>query len=198
MTATHASSPPTFFDEVCAATPGEARLEMCIQCGTCGGACPSGRDMDHSPRALFALIRADKRAAVLHSNAPWFCVSCYLCMARCPQEIHVTDVMYTLKRLSLRAGYARPGAAPDFSKDFIFFVEHFGRSFEAGLAALYHATHAPWRKLNMGTLALDLARHHRLRIAPQRITGIGNLQAILNEAKAIARRVEEAGGAQLL
>ncbi len=197
-TSTHAPSPPSFFEEVRNATPGDSRLEMCIQCGTCGGACPSGRDMDHTPRALFALIQADRREEVLRSNAPWYCVSCYLCMARCPQEIHVTDVMYSLKRLSMRAGYARHGVAPDFSKDCVFFVEHFGRSFEAGLAALYHGTHTPWRKLDMGSLAVGLAGHHRLTITPQHIKGIHDLQAILNEATAIAHRVEEAGGTQLL
>ncbi|MBK6710249.1 MAG: 4Fe-4S dicluster domain-containing protein [Chloroflexi bacterium] len=50
---------------------------MCIQCGTCGGSCPSGQDMDHTPRQLFAMIRADMRDEVLRSNTPWYCVSCY-------------------------------------------------------------------------------------------------------------------------
>ncbi len=195
---THSASPPSFEDEVRLATPGESHLERCIQCGTCSGACPSGRDMDHSPRGLFALIRAGNREKALRSNTQWYCVSCYLCMARCPQEIHVTDVMYTLKRMAIRAGYARYGAAPDFSKTFIFFVEHFGRSFEMGLAALYHGTHTPWRKVGISTLALDLAGRNRLAVMPKRIKGLHQLQAILAEAKAISLQAEQTGGTRLL
>ena len=51
----------TFLDEVSAQSGGLSRLEMCIQCGTCGGSCPAGADMEHTPRALFALIRAGFR-----------------------------------------------------------------------------------------------------------------------------------------
>ena len=57
-----------------------------MQCGTCGGSCPSAADMDHTPRLLFAMIRAGLRDEVLRSNTPWMCVSCYFCAVRCPQE----------------------------------------------------------------------------------------------------------------
>ena len=49
--ATTQARAPTIFDRVVNATPGNSHLEMCIQCGTCGGSCPSGADMDHTPRA---------------------------------------------------------------------------------------------------------------------------------------------------
>ena len=92
-----------FLEEVSAATAGVARLEMCIQCGTCGGSCPSAADMDHTPRMLFAMIRAGMREQALMSNTPWLCVSCYHCVVRCPQEVHITDVMYTLKSMAISA-----------------------------------------------------------------------------------------------
>ena len=97
-----------FVDEIRAATPGDSRLEACIQCGTCGGSCPSAADMDHTPRLLFAMIRAGLRDEVLRSNTPWMCVSCYFCSVRCPQEIHIPDVMYAIKSIA-----AREGLAPD-------------------------------------------------------------------------------------
>src|SRR5512136_2361568 len=117
---------PTFFDRVVAATPGEPRLEMCIQCGTCGGSCPSGADMDHTPRALFAMVKAGMDKEVLSSNTPWYCVSCYYCTVRCPQEIHVTDLMYTLKRYSIQKEYYKKSSsadAPPLSQTFISLVE---------------------------------------------------------------------------
>ena len=43
---------------------------------------PSGPDMEHTPRRLFAMIEAGLKEEVLRSNTPWYCVSCYYCMAR--------------------------------------------------------------------------------------------------------------------
>ena len=45
----------SLFNDVVAETSGiGANLNACIQCGTCGGSCPSAPDMDHSPRKIFA------------------------------------------------------------------------------------------------------------------------------------------------
>ncbi len=183
----------SFLDEVIAATPGRSRLEMCIQCGTCGGSCPSAADMDATPRTLFARIRAGQRAEVLRSNSFWYCVSCYYCMVRCPQEIHVTDVMYSLKRMSIREGYTDHDAAPDFSQTFVGYIEKYGRSFELGLATRYHLVHSPHRKTYLGTLALGMLTRDRLAFAPHRIKGMDELSAILDKAKALAREAELAG-----
>jgi len=188
----------SLLDEVIAATPGRSRLEMCIQCGTCGGSCPSGPDMDHTPRALFAMLRAGLREDVLRSNTPWYCVSCYYCMVRCPQEIHVTDVMYTLKRMAIREGYTDHDAAPDFSQTFIGYVEKYGRSFELGLATRYHLSHSPLHKVGIGTLALDMLARDRLALTPQRIKDMDGLHAILEKAKALTREAELTGGTPLL
>ena len=44
----------SFLAEVIESTPGAETLITCLQCGTCGGSCPSGPDMDHTRRKLFA------------------------------------------------------------------------------------------------------------------------------------------------
>jgi len=179
------SGPKDFLSEVMAATPGDNRLNHCIQCGSCGGSCPSGTEMDHTPRRLFALIRANARDAVLRSNAPWYCVSCYYCTVRCPQQIPVTDVMYTLKRASVRAGLFDDSAAPDFSETFIGYVEKYGRSFELGLATRYHLTHSPLKKIGQGPMALGMMWKDRLGVRPTRIRGLSQLKAILKKARAL-------------
>src|SRR5512136_89194 len=150
--ATTQARAPTFFDRVINATPGDSNLEMCIQCGTCGGSCPSGADMDHTPRALFAMVKAGMDKEVLSSNTPWYCVSCYYCTVRCPQEVHVTDLMYTLKRYSIQEGFYKESSsadAPPFSQTFISLVENFGRSFELGVGTWYQLTNHP---LNMPSI----------------------------------------------
>lgn len=177
---------PTFFDAVVAATPGDVGLDRCIQCGTCGGSCPSGPDMDHTPRALFALINAGEKETVLTSNAPWYCVSCYYCMVRCPQEIHITDIMYTLKRFALREGLAKKSSAadaPGFSKTFINLVENFGRSFELGVAAIYHMANHPLYMPKMIPMGLGMMLKSRMDLIPTRIKHMDQLKAILNKAK---------------
>lgn len=179
----------TFLEEVIAETPGIPHLEICIQCGTCGGSCPSGPDMDHTPRELFALIAAGKRDEVLRSNTPWYCVSCYFCMVRCPQDIHITDLMYTLKRKAIREGHYRESSAadaPEFSETFIDFVENYGRSFELGLATRYHLRHHPLEAVRMASsMGLGMFRKGRMDLRPTRIQGVSQLKAILNEAKSL-------------
>ncbi len=185
-TTTTLARAPTFLDEVIAATPGDPHLELCLQCGTCGGSCPSGPDMDHTPRHLFALIAAGMKDEVLRSNTPWYCVSCYYCMARCPQEIHITDLMYTLKRMAIQEGLYRESSAaeaPEFSETFIDLVENYGRSFELGLATRHYLRHHPLDVVKMAPMALDLLRKGRMDLTPRRIKKIDQLKAILAKAR---------------
>lgn len=186
MTATPVSSHNPnirFLEEVSARTAGVSRLEMCIQCGTCGGSCPSAMDMDHTPRMLFALIRAGMREEALRSNTPWICVSCYHCVVRCPQAVHIADVMYTLKGMAIQARLYRDSTAPDFSQTFVDMVEEYGRSYEFGLATRHYLKHFPLRLPSMAPMGLGMLSKRRMTVAPKRIKGIDQLKAILARAK---------------
>jgi len=179
---------PTFMDKVVAETPGDPRLEMCIQCGTCGGSCPSGPDMEHTPRALFQMIKAGMKDMVLSSNTPWYCVSCYYCTVRCPQEVHITELMYTLKRMAIQEGLYRESTAsraPDFSGTFIDYVENYGRSFELGLATRYHLSHNPLNMVSMASMGMGMFIKGRMDLIPTRIKSLKQLKAILAKAKQI-------------
>jgi heterodisulfide reductase subunit C2 len=174
-----------FLEEVSEATAGVARLEMCIQCGTCGGSCPSSADMDHTPRALFAMIRAGYREEVLRSNTPWICVSCYNCVVRCPQEVHITDVMYTLKSMAIKAKLYQDSTAPDFSQTFVEMVEKYGRSYELGLATRHYLKHQVTRLPGSAPMGFGMLTKRRMSIRPKHIEGIDQLTAILDRAKEI-------------
>jgi len=170
--------------EVALRAPGDSHIEMCIQCGTCGGSCPSAAEMDHTPRAIFAMLRAGMRKEVLRSNTPWMCVSCYYCTVRCPQDIHITDVMYTLKNMALRENFYKGSTAADFSKTFINLVETYGRSFEIGLAGLHNVKHFITRLPSMTPMAIGmLTKKGMSPIPPKRIKGMANLKKILKRAK---------------
>jgi heterodisulfide reductase subunit C len=175
---------PSLLHEVAMRTPGDAHLEMCIQCGTCGGSCPSANAMDHTPRAIFAMLRAGMREDVMKSNTPWMCVACYYCTVRCPQDIHITDVMYTLKNMSLESHVVASKTASDFSKTFIRLVETYGRSFEIGLAGFHNATHFITRLPSMTPMAIGmLTKKGMSPLPPKRIKGMDQLKKILERAK---------------
>lgn len=182
-----APSETTFLMEVMRATPGDSRLEMCIQCGTCGGSCPSGMDMDHTPRQIFAMIRAGMKEDVLASNTPWYCVSCYYCTVRCPQEIHITDIMYSLKRLAIEAGLYEERKAADLSQTFVGQVDSTGRSFELGLATRHYLRHQPLGLVGKASFGLGMYRQGRLDLTPQRIDQMDQLKAIMKKAKELDR-----------
>jgi len=176
----------SLLNEVALHTPGDSHLEMCIQCGTCGGSCPSASAMDHTPRAIFAMLRAGMRDEVMKSNTPWMCVSCYYCTVRCPQDIHITDVMYTLKNMALKSEMIQDSTASDFSHKFISYVENYGRSFEIGLAGIHSLTHMRLaaRLPKMVPMALGmLTKKGMSPLPPKRIKGMNDLKKILKRAK---------------
>ena len=183
--------PLNFMEEVHLKTPGDPRLLMCIQCGTCGGSCPSGPDMDHGPRKLFAMIRAGMRKQVLESNTAWYCVSCYFCMVRCPQEVHITDVMYTLKSMAIEEGYADGEAGRDLSSSFVDLVEEYGRSFEFGLATRQNLKHRLASMTGTARIGLGMLTKGRMELTPERINNLSQLQSILKRAKELEEEIHE-------
>jgi heterodisulfide reductase subunit C len=170
-------------EEISAATIGDSRLAACIQCGTCSGSCPSAADMEHTPRLLFAMARAGMRDAVLRSNTAWMCVSCYFCAVRCPQEIHIPDVMYAIKSIATREGIVPERTARDFSRTFVDNVHRYGRSYEVGLVARHYLRHYPLRLPGMAPMGIGLVTKGRMGFVPHRIRGIDGLRAILARAR---------------
>ena len=132
---------------------------------------------------LFAMLRAGMREEALKSNTPWICVSCYHCVVRCPQNVHIADVMYTLKGMAIEANLFQDSTAPDFSQTFVDMVEEYGRGFEFGLATRHYLKHFPLRLPGMAPMGLGLLSKKRLSITPHKIKGIKQLTAILDRAK---------------
>ena len=160
-----------------------ARIAHCLQCGSCGGSCPNGADMQYTPRTIFALINAGQREEVLSSNTMWCCVSCYLCTTRCPQDIPITELMYTLKRMSIDGGYAKDTDAPALARTFTNLIDRYGRSFELGLASRYYLFNKPLSMLKLGPLGISMFTRGRMSLTPTKIRQIDQLQAIIEKAK---------------
>jgi len=152
------------------ASPGGEKVLSCLQCGTCGGACPLAPYMDYTPRRLIGMVREGFKQEAIESFSIWLCASCYECTARCPAGIKVTDVMYGLKRIAIREGiYPRHFPVPVLAKEFIKMLKGEGRTNEFWLVLKVLVKTAPLKLLTGWPLGLQLWRHGRLCLLTNRI-----------------------------
>ena len=103
-------------------TPRGKGILACIQCGRCSSSCPIARLVDeHNPRRLMETIILGLRDEVLRTQLPWYCLSCFTCLDRCPQGGDVAEVMFAIRNLALREGNVPDG-----------FVDQAGNLIETG------------------------------------------------------------------
>ena len=96
---------PSFCDDV-ASLPGGENIRKCFACGTCSAGCPvTNIDEEYNPRKIIRQIIFGMREEVLRSPVIWFCIMCYRCYARCPQQVNFTDVMRALRYLAIKDKY---------------------------------------------------------------------------------------------
>ena len=175
----------SFIDEVCSIPGGEA-IRSCIQCGMCTGSCPTASKWDYPPRKAIAMVRAGLRKELLSSNSMWFCASCYTCTVRCPRDIKPADIMHALEVLAIRDGLStKRSRTPVMYKCFVESAKGNGRVYELGMMLKLFTRTNPFSALKMAPVGLGLFLHKRLPLKPNRIKGVGELKAILNEAKAL-------------
>jgi heterodisulfide reductase subunit C len=102
-----------FCDEV-ATLPGGQNIRKCFACGTCAAGCPvTSIDEQYNCRKIIRQVVFGMREEVLSSPLIWFCLMCYRCYARCPQQVNFTDVMKALRYLAIKRGYASPDMLGD-------------------------------------------------------------------------------------
>jgi heterodisulfide reductase subunit C len=106
---------------------------------------------------------------------------------RCPQGVHIADVMYTLKSMAIQAKLYEDSTAPDFSQTFVDMVEQYGRSYEFGLATRYYLKHQKKRLPGMAPMGLGMLTRERMSMRPRKIDGIKQLHKILERAKELER-----------
>lgn len=160
------------------------KLLSCIQCGTCGSTCPLSDYMDYTPRKIIAMTREGFKDEVLHSLTIWLCASCYACSVQCPRQIHITDVMYTLKREAIAAGvYPRRYPIPVFSKAFFNIVRRQGRNSEGRLLLRFYLQTNVLNLLRQAWLGLCLIATGRFSLRREKIRDITKLNKLLRSAE---------------
>lgn len=156
-------------------------IDVCLQCGTCSGSCPAVEYMEHSPRQIIAMIRADLKEEVLNSDTIWCCSSCYNCTVRCPQNIKITEMMYALKRYCIWKHQYRKGAiGPEFSRKFVKIVVKTGKSYEPGLAPTFMFRYGIRGMIDNARMGMSLMHKKRVAIIPKKVKRIESFRKVLN------------------
>jgi len=157
------------------------KISRCFQCDKCATGCPLASYMTYTPNELFRLIQLGDRTT-LASNTFWFCISCYTCSVRCPNDIDIAHVMDSLRESALEEGY-KPALsqARDFHSIFLGCVRRSGRVSELELMARYNLKlRRPFHRLPLGWALL---RKGRLELWPFRGRGLRGLFKRLKESR---------------
>ena len=155
-------------------------LFSCLQCGTCSGTCPLSIYMDISPRRITALVREGFREEALRSRSIWLCASSYSCAVHCPRQIHITDLMYSLKREAIQEGlYPRRLPVPVLAQEFCRMIRRRGRNSEFWLVLRMALRSNPLVLLGMIRTGWNLFRTGRLSIRRERVEAMDEMRHLL-------------------
>lgn len=86
----------------------ECSLSLCIGCGKCGKACPSGRNGGIRPDVLVSAMNdADPRSDPAEFSADvWKCLMCRRCSEICPKGADVAGAVTSMRYISASSGGA--------------------------------------------------------------------------------------------
>jgi quinone-modifying oxidoreductase subunit QmoC len=169
-----------FLEEVKESSFSE-EISRCIQCGTCSSSCPMAEYMDYPPRKIIAMIKGGFKEDVLKSFTPWLCSSCYNCQVRCPSNIKITDIMYTLKRKAIEAKvYPTKLPIPALAQEMHKIIAKNGRNSELWVVLyMYLRMKDIIGPLKMTSTGLNLMKTGRMSLKKEKIKNTKQLHALL-------------------
>lgn len=135
-------------------------LDLCYECGKCSGGCSTGHHFDFTPRKIIQIIRLGDLEAVetrllpklLNMDALSICVSCRLCLERCPSGIDTPKIIDYLREMAVKREIAPKRPRVDlFNTLFLDEIARRGRVSELSLIARFKLkTSDLWSDLGTG------------------------------------------------
>ncbi len=159
-------------------------INKCYQCGKCSAGCPVATEMEYPPSLVMRMLQTEDPLHVeklLKSMTIWLCVSCEMCLTRCPMEIDIPSLMDYMRQKSYRAKKTNPQAKKiiAFHKSFLDSINYTGRLYEMGLIVDY--------KMRTGAMMQDVAIAPKMFVKgklnpiPEFIKGRKKIAAIFNK-----------------
>lgn len=162
----------------------EVFAQKCYQCGKCSAGCPVSSEMDLPPSMVMRLLQTEDKVnddKILKSQSIWLCVTCEMCLSRCPYEIDIPSMMDYLRQKSRSEKKENPKAKNiiSFHKSFLHSIKYTGRLYELGLIVDYKR-----QSLNMTQdvmLAPKMISRGKLHFLPEMIKGTTHLSKIFKK-----------------
>jgi heterodisulfide reductase subunit C2 len=115
-------------------------VDTCLECGKCSGGCSNGHVFDYTPRKIVQLVKLGAEETLMKMDALWICLSCQLCLDRCPSGIDIPLILDHLREKARRRGIpaSRP-AVGLFHELMLEQIRKSGRISEVGLMLRFTA-----------------------------------------------------------
>jgi len=84
---------------------GGEELKLCYQCGLCTGVCPWNTVRSFLVRRI--MHQAQLGLVDFEDEDMWLCVTCRVCVERCPRSVSIIDIMKALRRGITELGIAK-------------------------------------------------------------------------------------------
>ncbi|MDR1680131.1 MAG: 4Fe-4S dicluster domain-containing protein [Prevotellaceae bacterium] len=158
--------------------------EKCYQCGKCSAGCPVASEMDLPPSLVMRMLqtnRPENDEKLLRSKTIWLCLSCEMCISRCPMSIDIPKVMDFLRRRSRDEGKVTDRAKDivAFHDSFLLSVEKTGKLYELGLIAAYKMK--TLHLMQDVTVAPEMIQKGKLHFIPEMVKNRKNIAQIFKK-----------------
>lgn len=162
----------------------EVLTQKCYQCGKCTAGCPVAYEMDYPPSMVMRMLQTEDPVnddKILRSHSIWLCVTCEMCLSRCPMEIDIPSMMDYLRQRSRSEKKVNKKAKNiiAFHKSFLNSIRFTGRLYELGLILDYKR-----QSLNMTqdmSLAPKMITRGKLHFFPFIIKGKAQMARIFKK-----------------
>jgi heterodisulfide reductase subunit C len=160
------------------------KAEKCYQCGKCSAGCPVAFEMDYTPSMVMRMLQTnnpENDEKLLRSKTIWLCLTCEMCISRCPMSIDIPKVMDFIRQKSNRENKVTPQVKDivSFHDSFLLSIEKTGKLYELGLIAAYKM-----KSLHLTqdvTLAPSMIQKGKLHFLPEMVKDRKNLSTIFEK-----------------
>lgn len=74
----------------------------CMKCGKCSASCPAFDEMDIKPHQFVSYVINENIDALVQSKSLWKCLSCFVCVERCPRDVQPGRIIDAARQLVVR------------------------------------------------------------------------------------------------